>query len=154
MIQQFCTCPCKLRAVRISDSPLNIERTSIRKCSAHWERYVPKGDLAVSMFNLSAQKLLPLSNWRRRWDSNPRDLSAYLISSQARYDHFDTPPCAILKYMIIMLLSRKKETRECICTSRLLLAQLFLLALITLSLENSSRSFSSRASVIRAIVFS
>ena len=30
--------------------------------------------------------------WRRRWDSNPRGLSPYLISSQGRYDHFDTPP--------------------------------------------------------------
>ena len=31
--------------------------------------------------------------WRRRWDSNPRYLAVHLISSQARYDHFDTPPC-------------------------------------------------------------
>ncbi len=30
--------------------------------------------------------------WRKRWDSNPRDLAIYLISSQARYDHFDTLP--------------------------------------------------------------
>ena len=30
--------------------------------------------------------------WRRRWDSNPRGVSTYLISSQGRYDHFDTPP--------------------------------------------------------------
>ena len=30
--------------------------------------------------------------WRRRWDSNPRGVAAYLISSQGRYDHFDTPP--------------------------------------------------------------
>ena len=30
--------------------------------------------------------------WRRRWDSNPRALADYLISSQARYDHFDTSP--------------------------------------------------------------
>ena len=33
--------------------------------------------------------------WRRRWDSNPRALAGYLISSQARYDHFDTPPWEI-----------------------------------------------------------
>ena len=30
--------------------------------------------------------------WRRRWDSNPRALSRKLISSQPRYDHFDTSP--------------------------------------------------------------
>ena len=31
-------------------------------------------------------------DWRRRWDSNPRALADYLISSQGRYDHFDTSP--------------------------------------------------------------
>ena len=30
--------------------------------------------------------------WRKRWDSNPRALADNLISSQARYDHFDTLP--------------------------------------------------------------
>ena len=30
--------------------------------------------------------------WRRGWDSNPRAVSDKLISSQPRYDHFDTPP--------------------------------------------------------------
>ena len=29
---------------------------------------------------------------RKRWDSNPRAREGYLISSQARYDHFDTLP--------------------------------------------------------------
>ncbi len=31
--------------------------------------------------------------WRRGWDSNPRALARKLISSQPRYDHFDTSPC-------------------------------------------------------------
>ena len=31
--------------------------------------------------------------WRRGWDSNPCALSRKLISSQPRYDHFDTSPC-------------------------------------------------------------
>ena len=39
-----------------------------------------------------------LSTWRKRWDSNPRDLAVYLISSQARYDHFDTLPWAHILY--------------------------------------------------------
>ena len=30
--------------------------------------------------------------WRKRWDSNPRAREGYLISSQARDDHFDTLP--------------------------------------------------------------
>ena len=31
-------------------------------------------------------------SWRRRWDSNPRGIAAKLISSQSRYDRFDTSP--------------------------------------------------------------
>ncbi len=30
--------------------------------------------------------------WRSGWDSNPRDVSIKLISSQGRYNHFDTAP--------------------------------------------------------------
>ena len=30
--------------------------------------------------------------WRRRWDSNPRYRKVQLISSQSRYDRFDTSP--------------------------------------------------------------
>ena len=30
--------------------------------------------------------------WRRGWDSNPRAVARKLISSQPRYDHFDTSP--------------------------------------------------------------
>ena len=33
--------------------------------------------------------------WRRGWDSNPRGLASKLISSQPRYDHFDTSPYSI-----------------------------------------------------------
>ena len=32
------------------------------------------------------------SFWRSGWDSNPRNLAVQLISSQSRYDHFDTAP--------------------------------------------------------------
>ncbi len=31
-------------------------------------------------------------SWRRGWDSNPRGIAPKLISSQPRYDHFDTSP--------------------------------------------------------------
>ena len=34
--------------------------------------------------------------WRSGWDSNPRNLAVQLISSQSRYDHFDTTPCIYL----------------------------------------------------------
>ena len=33
---------------------------------------------------------LSSDTWRRRWDSNPRDIAVKLISSQSRYDRFDT----------------------------------------------------------------
>ena len=36
--------------------------------------------------------------WRKRWDSNPRYREVQLISSQSRYDHFDTLPQIQHKY--------------------------------------------------------
>ena len=36
--------------------------------------------------------------WRKRWDSNPRAREGYLISSQARYDHFDTLPYMLTRH--------------------------------------------------------
>ena len=33
--------------------------------------------------------------WRKRWDSNPRAIARKLISSQPRYDHFDTSPSIV-----------------------------------------------------------
>ena len=36
--------------------------------------------------------------WRRRWDSNPRAVARKLISSQPRYDHFDTSPLRLGYY--------------------------------------------------------
>ncbi len=49
--------------------------------------HVPKKSPKTRTKNEFSDKL-----WRKRWDSNPRDLAIYLISSQARYDHFDTLP--------------------------------------------------------------
>ena len=48
-----------------------------------------------SLENVVFSRLL----WRRRWDSNPRALAGYLISSQGRYDHFDTPPCITIHFL-------------------------------------------------------
>ena len=41
--------------------------------------------------------------WRKRWDSNPRYREVQLISSQSRYDHFDTLPYCEREYYIIVL---------------------------------------------------
>ena len=41
----------------------------------------------------AAGVMTPAAGWRSGWDSNPRALADNLISSQARYDHFDTAPC-------------------------------------------------------------
>ncbi len=40
----------------------------------------------------AAENCTPLLLWRRAWDSNPRGITPYLISGQARYDHFDSSP--------------------------------------------------------------
>ena len=61
--------------------------------------------------------------WRKRWDSNPRAREGYLISSQARYDHFDTLPCVLLsekckKIMQEKLLTGKFEPPEILVISR------------------------------------
>ena len=57
------------------------------------------------LFNLNKKtrtRLMPrLCFWRKRWDSNPRAREGYLISSQARYDHFDTPPYSLLRPDIV-----------------------------------------------------
>ncbi len=36
--------------------------------------------------------------WRRGWDSNPCDVAVKLISSQPRYDHFDTSPYMLTQF--------------------------------------------------------
>ncbi len=38
-----------------------------------------------------------ISQWRSGWDSNPRYREVQLISSQPRYDHFDTTPCIFIR---------------------------------------------------------
>ena len=42
------------------------------------------------------QESTGFSFWRRRRDSNPRAVAGKLISSQPRYDHFDTSPYEIV----------------------------------------------------------
>ncbi len=58
-------------------------------------------------------------SWRKRWDSNPRAREGYLISSQARYDHFDTLPYMLTRrsevnanYSIFRNLFRKERVRR------------------------------------------
>ena len=40
--------------------------------------------------------------WRRGWDSNPRGLASKLISSQPRYDRFDTSAHAFWRLIILL----------------------------------------------------
>ena len=46
--------------------------------------------------------------WRRGWDSNPCDVAVKLISSQPRYDHFDTSPCMFQSAFIFAQISLRK----------------------------------------------
>ena len=50
--------------------------------------------------------------WRKRWDSNPRAREGYLISSQARYDHFDTPPCVFFARFFLFFAAGSKTPSE------------------------------------------
>ncbi len=80
------------------------------------------GPSSCSHLHLStAKQRTPTSSWcslfwRKRWDSNPRAREGYLISSQARYDHFDTLPYN--KYSVLAanhLISRSPRTALHLC---------------------------------------
>ena len=47
-------------------------------------------------------------HWRRRWDSNPRDVSVKRISSAPRYDRFDTSPNINFLYVKPSNLTKRK----------------------------------------------
>ena len=69
--------------------------------------YPEKIDNLLKYFNIYERKLKSQSKkppyrhknayteeiWRSGWDSNPRAVTRKLISSQPRYDHFDTAAC-------------------------------------------------------------
>ena len=50
--------------------------------------------------------------WRSGWDSNPRAREDYLISSQARYDHFDTAPYMLNRCFSSPFSDRKRHWKE------------------------------------------
>ena len=50
--------------------------------------------------------------WRSGWDSNPRAREDYLISSQARYDHFDTAPYMFSRRFSLPFSGRKRLWKE------------------------------------------
>ena len=49
---------------------------------------------------------------RSGWDSNPRDVAVKLISSQPRYDHFDTAACLIVISELKNQLGKRREFME------------------------------------------
>ena len=54
---------------------------------------------------------VPLFFWRSGWDSNPRGIAPKLISSQPRYDRFDTAPSILCPRRLcgaFFIVSRKK----------------------------------------------
>ena len=50
--------------------------------------------------------------WRSGWDSNPRAREDYLISSQARYDHFDTAPYMFSRCFSSLFFGEKRLWKE------------------------------------------
>ncbi len=49
-----------------------------------------RGGVCFEKENVVANDTKSATTWRSGWDSNPRAVSCKLISSQPRYDHFDT----------------------------------------------------------------
>ena len=50
----------------------------------------------VTSAKAAANDLASAATWRSGWDSNPRAVTRKLISSQPRYDHFDTAAYAVV----------------------------------------------------------
>ncbi len=50
--------------------------------------------------------------WRREWDSNPREIALKLISSQPRYDRFDTAACLIVVSELTKQFGKRREFME------------------------------------------
>ena len=79
--------PCVIR-------PCSIAAADFAARTCH--RHVLVSPLTLSGFESHIKKEVPtplvwvLLFWRSRWDSNPRAVARKLISSQPRYDHFDT----------------------------------------------------------------
>ncbi len=63
------------------------------------------------------RKTPPVYFWRKRWDSNPRAVARYLISSQGRYDLFDTLPYKLYSVNKLNRLISSRAVMSC-CGTR------------------------------------
>ena len=95
----------KITASSFISSVLRGRKTNFSQC--HFRQRNQKSDslplAAKSLTKLNMTRRQPKKNekpdlidksgfWRSGWDSNPRYPKVQLISSQSRYDHFDTSP--------------------------------------------------------------
>ena len=64
-----------------------------------------------SRFSIKKFEKQPRFTWRSGRDSNPRGIAPKLISSQPRYDHFDTAAC-IFRNISPQKTPRKKERTD------------------------------------------
>ena len=65
--------------------------SGVRLCAETSEKPYFKRFSGVEKVHRNSIKIT-VDLWRSGWDSNPRNLAVQLISSQSRYDHFDTAP--------------------------------------------------------------
>ena len=56
---------------------------------------------------IPARKLV----WRSGWDSNPREIALKLISSQPRYDRFDTAACNAYLFVLPIIPDRRRKIK-------------------------------------------
>ena len=73
------------RITAYSERRVRTKGSSLLKLTRYGRRLSP-------LYRITAYSERGVPRWRKRWDSNPRAREGYLISSQARYDHFDTLP--------------------------------------------------------------
>ena len=89
-------------------------RVAALECPRHSIHYRSRSNPAENSQNKAATPCgMAVLFWRTGWDSNPREIALKLISSQPRYDHFDTCPycggqCA---RCLAIITKRRKKSR-------------------------------------------
>ncbi len=94
------------QALLLQEKPMSVNLEKFKKPS-NINAFRPS--ITTTRLHMRRARLyqLMLMMWRRGWDSNPRGLSSKLISSQPRYDRFDTSADTLLRANI--LLNRAKS---------------------------------------------
>ena len=86
------------------------ERTTLR-----WNAVFPSVRFPTHSFKQRTHAEHGSFVWRRGWDSNPRRCYPKLISSQPRYDHFDTSPWRVFSTALLHYSIQAAQMQALIC---------------------------------------